>query len=60
MLQTNEYHSLVWAPNIEGQHTTQNLRNIVESLEKLENEGASYSDIMNKLAEYGVKAVGRR
>ena len=51
--------NLTWAPNIEGQHVTANLREVVDRLRDLDSVGAGYEDFVEALQELGDIAAQR-
>lgn len=51
--------NLVWAPNIQGQHTKKNLRKLVDALIKADSDGTDYSGIKEILKQYGEEASQR-
>lgn len=51
--------NLVWAPNIQGQHTKENLQKLVEALIKADADGTDYCGIKRILKYYGEEASQR-
>jgi hypothetical protein len=51
--------NLVWAPNVKGQHTLGSLQPIVDELKRLDNLGATRTDIVETLTKYGEQAAKR-
>ncbi len=51
--------NLVWAPNVAGQHTVENLQAVVEALKEADAAGASKADIMEVLRDHGKLAAER-
>ncbi|QIH76136.1 hypothetical protein GTN31_07155 [Macrococcoides canis] len=45
--------NLVWAPNIKGLHTAENLRKIVDELDAAHKNGTTKKDITKILKKYG-------
>ncbi|MGV2875798.1 polymorphic toxin-type HINT domain-containing protein [Macrococcus capreoli] len=52
--------NLIWAPNIRGQHTYENILEVVNALEEVHNEQGSYDEIVKVLKEMGNNAVRRK
>lgn len=52
--------NLIKAPNIKGQHTLENLEEVVQRLKDVDAAGAMREDIIDVLTEMGKKAARRR
>ena len=43
--------NLCWAPNIKGQHSTKHVKDIIEGLKEVKEQGGDYNDVRQALIE---------
>jgi hypothetical protein len=53
------FESLGWAPNVQGQHTTEALRGVVEAIEAVHDRGGSRQEMVEALRQMGDVAAAR-